>query len=109
MLLDIALVTQTLTSLIDKHVTSSPEASKVTPLSVSTQPPDKLQGDRTIGIYLYHITEDAQYKNLPPSSPDEPPVRFTPMGINLYYLLTGHSDLVGNTGVETEQTMVVSP
>ncbi len=106
MLLDIALVTQTLTSLIDKHVTSSPEASKVTPLSVSTQPPDKLQGDRTIGIYLYHITEDAQYKNLPPSSPDEPPVRFTPMGINLYYLLTGHSDLVGNTGVETEQTMV---
>src|SRR5437016_4933419 len=61
MLLDIALVTQTLTSLIDKHVTSSP---------------------------------------------DEPPIRFTPMGINLYYLLTGHSDLVGNTGVETEQTMV---
>jgi hypothetical protein len=106
MLLDISLVTQTLLSLIDKHVTSSPEAGKVTPLNVSALAPDNLTGDRTIGLYLYHITEDAHYKNLPPPSADEPPIRFTPMGLNLYYLLTGHSDLAGNTGVETEQTMV---
>jgi hypothetical protein len=106
MLLDIALVTQTLLSLIEKHVTASPEAGKVTPLTVSSLPPDRLTGDRTLGLYLYHITEDAQYKNLPPPSADEPPVRFTPMGLNLYYLLAGHSDLAGNTGAEAEQTMV---
>jgi hypothetical protein len=106
MLLDVALVTQTLLSLIDKHVTASPEAGKVTPLTVSALPPDRLSGDRVIGLYLYHVTEDAQYKNLPPPSGDQPPIRYTPMGLNLYYLLTGHSDLAGDTGVETEQTMV---
>ena len=106
MLLDIALVTQALLNLIDKHVTSSPEAGKVTPLSVSALPPDRLSGDRVLGLYLYHVTEDAQYKNLPPPSADEPPIRYTPMGLNLYYMLTAHSDLAGNTGVETEQTMM---
>jgi hypothetical protein len=106
MLLDIALVTQTLLSLIDKFVTSSPEAGKVTPLTVSPLPPDRLGGDRVIGLYLYHVTEDAHYKNLPPPSPDQPPIRYTPMGLDLYYLLTAHSDLTADTGVQTEQTML---
>lgn len=106
MLLDVALVTQTLTSLIQKHVTASPEAGKVTPLSVSPLPPDKLTGDHAIGLYLYHIVEDPQYKNLPPLSDEEPPVRYTPMGLNLHYLLTAHSDSLGATGVENEQTMM---
>jgi hypothetical protein len=78
----------------------------VTPLTVSPLPPDRLSGDRVIGLYLYHVTEDAHYKNLPPPSADQPPIRFTPMGVNLYYLLTGHSDLAGDTGVQTEQTML---
>ena len=106
MLLDIALVTETLISLIDKHIATSPEKAKVSPLDVSPLPPDKLSGDHTIGLYLYHITEDAQYKNLPPESLDVPPVRFTPMGLNLYYLLTAHSDIRGENGTENEQTMV---
>jgi hypothetical protein len=106
MLLDISLVTQTLMSLVDKYVTTSPEAPKVTPLDVVAMAPDKLTGDRTIGIYLYHMTEDPSYKNLPPPSGDQPPIRYTPMGLNLYYLLTGHSDLPSNTGPQTEQTMV---
>jgi hypothetical protein len=106
MLLDLSLVTQTLESLIFKLVTTSPEAAKVTPLTISAQPPDKLTGDHTIGIYLYHITEDAQYKNLAPSSPDLPPVRFIPMGLDLYYIITGHSDLSGEVGTQNEQTML---
>ncbi len=106
MLLDIALVTEALVNLINFHVTASPEAGKVTPLSVSPSPPDKLQGDRTIGMYLYHITEEAQYKNQPPVPGNEPPVRYTPMGLLLHYQLSGHSDVLGASGVETEQTMV---
>lgn len=106
MLLDLALVTQSLISLIDKHVKASPEAPKVVPLVVSPLPPDKLTGDRTIGLHLYHVTEDPHYKNLPPPSSDQPPIRFTPMGLNLYYHLSGHSDLAGATGLEKEQTMV---
>jgi len=106
MLLDIALVTEAMVNLIDFHVSSSPESGKVTPLLVTAQPPDKLSGDHTIGFYLYHITEDAQYQNIPPISGDEPPVRYTPMGLTLHYQLSGHSDAAGKSGVETEQTMV---
>jgi hypothetical protein len=106
MLLDLALVTQSLISLIDKHVKASPEASKVNPFTVSPLPPDKLTGDRTIGLHLYHITEDPHYKNLPPPSTDQPPIRFTPMGLNLHYQLCGHSDLPAPTNLVKEQTMV---
>ena len=106
MLLDIALVTETLISLIKKQIATSPEKAKVSPLEVWALPPDKLTGDHTIGLYLYHVTEDPQYKNLMPPGQDEPPVRFTPMGLNLYYQLTAHSDLGGTTAAENEQTMV---
>jgi hypothetical protein len=106
MLLDIALVTEALVNLLTFHVGASPEAGKVSPLTVTGQSPDKLQGDHTIGFYLYHITEDAQYQNVPAVSGDDPPVRYTPMGLTLHYQLSGHSDTVGPNAVETEQTMV---
>ena len=108
MLLDLSLVTQTLMTTIDHFINSLPtaEKSKVSPWLVSALPPDKLTGDRTIGIYLYHAIEDAQYKNLPPPSPDVPPIRFTPMGLDLFYQLSAHSELLGDAAAETEQTLM---
>jgi hypothetical protein len=106
MLLDVALVTEALLSLIEKQIATSPESAKVTPLHVWALPPDKLTGDHTIGLYLYHITEDPHYKNLEPPGLDRPPVRYTPMALNLYYQLTAHSDLIGHHSAENEQTMV---
>src|SRR5262249_9867439 len=86
-LLDISLVTRTLVSLIDKHVKASSAWSGAT-LRVVPQPPDKLVGQNTIGLYLYHVGEDAHYKNLPVVENNSLPLRFTPMGLNLYYQLT---------------------
>jgi hypothetical protein len=110
MLLDIALVTHTLLNLIKQHVMASLEAPKVSPLIVSALPPDKLSGDHAIGLYLYYIAEDAHYKNLPPPSGELPPIRYTPMGLNLYYQLTAHSNMPDTdfTGASTEneQTMI---
>src|SRR5258708_35927801 len=106
MLLDIGLVTETLRTLLLKQIATSPEYAKVNPLEVWPQPPDKLSGNHTIGLYLYHITEDAQYKNLAPPGMDQPPVRFRPMGLNLYYQLTAHSDILGISGPKNEQAMV---
>src|SRR5258707_15649928 len=107
MLLDIALVTETLMNLLRMQIATSPEFPKVAPLDVQAVPPDRLTGDHSIGLYLYHITEDAQYKNLAGPGQDIPPVRFTPMGVNLYYQLTAHSDLpVASTATQNEQTMV---
>jgi hypothetical protein len=62
-------------------------------LEVSALPPDKLKGDNTIGIYLYHIVENSFHKNIPSPGIEIPPVRYTPMALDLYYLLTAHSDL----------------
>jgi hypothetical protein len=106
MLLDISLVSQTLVSLIDKHVKASPEAGKVAPLLVTSEPADKLTGDHAIGIYMYHIAEDPHYKNLPSPSDEEPPVRYTPMGLNLFYQLTARSGLNGETATQKEQIMM---
>ncbi len=88
-LLNISLVTQALTTLISEYFRASPAWGATAP-TVSPQPPNLLTGD-SIGLYLYHIAEDAHYKNLPALGNDTPPVRYTPMGLNLFYQLTARS------------------
>jgi Pvc16 N-terminal domain len=100
-LLDLSQATQTLSNLLERRVKNGlaalgQPAPVINGLTISGLPVDKLTGDQTIGIFLYHVTEEAQYKNLPPVSSDQPPVRFRPMGLNLYYQLSAHSDLIGN-------------
>ena len=108
MLLNLSLVTETLINLIKKHVEASPEAppAVLTGLTVSAQPRDKLTVDNTIGMYLYHVTEDAHFKNLPAMSADTPPLRYTPMGLNLFYQLSAHSTAADNTGIFREQLLI---
>ena len=64
--------------------------------------PGELKGGNVIGLYLYHLSEDPQYKNLPSPGNDDPPIRYTPMGLNLSYQLTAHSD----NGILNEQYMM---
>jgi hypothetical protein len=93
-LLDVSLVTQALLTLIEENVKKSPAWSAANTLAVSPQPPDKLKGDRTIGLYLYHLREEAHTKSQNWPVDDEAPLRYCPMGLALHYLLTAHSDLV---------------
>ena len=88
-LLNLSLVTEALIRLIRLQVKDSPAWSGAEP-PVSPLPPDKVTGGG-LGLYLYHLTEDAQYKNLPAPAGNTPPVRYTPMGLTLYYLLSAHS------------------
>ncbi|HVN63329.1 MAG TPA: Pvc16 family protein, partial [Candidatus Binataceae bacterium] len=104
-LLDLSLVSKTMTNVIEQVLKASPEAPKYTPLSVTTLPPDKLTGDHAIGFYLYHAEEHPTFKNPEPAGLDVPPVRFTPLGLNLYYQLTAHSD-IRDTGAEMEQLLM---
>jgi hypothetical protein len=106
-LLDASLVTQALVTLITQSVLASPEAAKVAVLNVSPLSPDRLTGDHTIGLYLYYITENAQYKNPPPAiSGNDFPERFTPMGLDFHYILTAHSELPGDAGALQEQILM---
>ncbi|MGE5806266.1 MAG: DUF4255 domain-containing protein, partial [Ignavibacteria bacterium] len=107
-LLDLSLVTKTLTNLLEFYFKSSRiwNTNTGTCLSpaISPEPPDELDID-VVGIYLYHISEDSTYKNLPPKGNDIPPVRFIPMGLNLFYQLTAKSSSDG-TGTLKEQKMM---
>ena len=105
-LLDISQVTRSLITLLETHVQASPVWPVGTTLTVSPDPPDTLTGDNTLGLYLYHILEDPHNKNIDPMGSDQPPIRYTPMPLLLYYQLSGHSDLATPTGSFREQLML---
>lgn len=102
-LLDLSLVTATLQNVILRRVRAglialNQPATVLSALSVSALPTDQLTGDATVGFYLYHATEAPTLKNFPPPSQDTPPVRYTPMGLELFYQLSAHSALGGENG-----------
>lgn len=107
-LLDISLVTQTLINLIQFRFMASPTwnptGTNNTP-PVSPQPPDILKSE-SVGLYLYHIKEETQNKNISPPGNDNPPVRYIPMGLSLYYQLTAHSNLQTDQATLNEQKMM---
>jgi hypothetical protein len=109
-LLDLSLATQTLSNLLERRVKNGLTALGQPPavingLTISSLPPDRLTGDQTIGIFLYHVTEEAQFKNPAPVSRDQPQVRFLPMGLNLYYQLSAHSDLANEQSAPRTQLL----
>jgi hypothetical protein len=99
-LLDLSLVTTTLLRLLKARV--DPLWAELFPLSPPAPPPptvtysavssDKLTGDQVLGLFLYSATEDPYFKNQPPLYQDQPPVRFTPMGLQLQYQLVAHAN-----------------
>ncbi len=85
-LLDLSLVTRALVRLVEEAVSISPAWLPRPMPTVSPQPPDQLGAD-ALGVYLYHLVEAPHTKGAPPPAPGEPPVRFTPMGLDLHYQL----------------------
>ena len=89
-LLDISLVTRALIRVVKAYVPQSGVWTGPTDwdeIPISPLPPDRLETG-ALGIYLYHITEDAHFKNQPATGADTPPVRYTPMGLDLHYQLS---------------------
>jgi len=106
-LLDLSLVTQALVELLKAHIGNSagwPFATYGTPL-VTAQPPDQVAAG-TLGVYLYHVTEEAHLKNQAPAGRDSPPVRFTPMGLSLYYQISALGTGLGEQITKQEQTYI---
>ncbi|WP_433796252.1 DUF4255 domain-containing protein [Actinoplanes sp. CA-252034] len=86
-LLDLSMVTTALTSLVRAHISMSPAWILPQPPVVSALPPDQLAAG-SLGIYLYHLSEDGYLKNAPPPGPGTVPVRLIPMAVSLHYLVT---------------------
>jgi hypothetical protein len=88
-LLDLSLVTRALVRLVDEAIKISPAAPST--LVVTSLPPDKLNEDNSVGIYLYHLVEEAALKNQPWRGRPPAPSRYSPLGLNLHYVITTHS------------------
>ena len=100
-LLDLSLVTTTLLRLLKARVDPLwaelfppvPPPPTITYTGVSS---DKLTDDQALGLFLYSVAEDPHFKNQPPIYQDKPPVRFTPMGLQLQYQLVSHANDLGD-------------
>lgn len=88
-LLDISIVTEILIEFLKTYFNGSTIKSTKNP-TILPKPPDKIE-DTALALYLYHISEDNQYKNLQAPGNDSTPVRYVPMGLNLYYQLSAHN------------------
>lgn len=69
------------------------------------EPPSKLI-QNGVGFYLYHMQENAQFKNYPAPGQDKPPIRFTSLALNLYYQLSANYGREEGNGALDEQTMM---
>lgn len=92
-LLDLYKVTKTLTDLLMFNITKNIDPSLDELLQVTAIPPEQVQNaTNTLNFFLYHIAEDAYYKNALGPGSDVPNVAKTPMALNLFYILTAHHE-----------------
>lgn len=105
-LLDLGRVSRTLVKLIEEGIkTSSAWPAMLVP-AVGPLPPDQLSGDSSVGFYMYHLAEEAALKSQAWPGQGAVPVRFAPMALNLYFVLSAHSDLAGELGPYREQLLM---
>jgi hypothetical protein len=105
-LLDLSLVTSALIKLLDENIKASPAWGAIPGLTVSGLPPDRLGGDSALGMYCYHLTEDAAHKNATWAGRPTAPIRYSPMGLNLHYVLSARSELEGTLSPLREQLIM---
>jgi hypothetical protein len=99
-------VTKTLTDLLDKYIVNVLEPGFLN-LSVTDQIPTGLNGaQKTLNLYLYHAREDPSGRNLPANGADFPPAAYTPLGLELFYLLTAHHNVEAAADAEMQQRLM---
>ncbi len=91
-------VTDSLLRLLEESIKASPAWSLSLTLDVTSQPPDQLSGDNTVGLYLYHVGEDPHHLNTLPRTTAHVPQVHAALPLVLHYQLTAHSDITGKDG-----------
>lgn len=101
----IAEVSQTLLSLLRQEVDSRDDVVSLDAETIAlVDPEDVSVDDQTrLSVSLYHLEENAAMKNSQPRHPTDPNVKEgSPLGLDLYYLLTAHR---GGSDESTAQTL----
>jgi hypothetical protein len=92
-LLNLYKVTKTLTDLLKENITRNIDTSLPSTFDVTAIPPEQVENaENRLNFFLYHIAEDAYYKNALGPGSDVPNVAKTPMALNLFYILTAHHE-----------------
>lgn len=104
-LLDLSLVTKTLINVVRESINASSKKPPGT-VTVTSLPPHALAGDNAVGLYLFHLVEEAAHKNA--VWPNRPlhPQRFAPLALNLHYVLSTRSELPEGQGPYREQLLM---
>jgi len=105
-LLDLSLVTDAMIRLLGFQL---PEYGVLpaTPLNISPAPPDLVKGDYALSCYLFHIREEAHTKAQDWGADGAVPLRFKPMGLALYYVLSARSTMTNiNSRTYADQQMM---
>lgn len=102
---DIGDVTRALVDLISHEVAAFSEWNGATPAPVVPLPPDEVSSE-ALSFYLYHIEQDPHFRNPVEPSPAPVPVRLTPVGLKLHYLLTAHGADASADATYREQLMM---
>jgi hypothetical protein len=106
-LLNLFKVTKTLTELLTQNITTNIDKDAL--LTVTAVPPDRVDPKaNTLSLHLYHVAEDAHYKNALGPGNDVPNVAKTPMALRLFYILTAHheTDPASSFDAETQQKLM---
>jgi hypothetical protein len=102
---DLFKVTQALMDLLKQNIPTNIDDSVVP--NVTAAPPDKVANpDNTLSFHLYHVAEDAFYKNAVGPGNDVPNVAKTPLALNLFYILTAHHEKDDEFDTQTQQKLM---
>lgn len=102
---DLFKVTKSLADLLTQNITTNIDPG--VPLTVTAVPPDRVDPKtNTLSIHLYHISENAFYKNALGPGNDVPNVAKTPMALSLFYILTAHHDTDTEFDAQTQQKLM---
>lgn len=106
-LLDLSLVTSSLKKLLVDNINKAFYGGGNT-VTVTPEPPDKVGAvTNKISLYMYHVAEEAHYKNFEGPGTGERNVARTPMALCLYYILTAHHESPSpETDPLTQQTLM---
>jgi hypothetical protein len=90
-LIDLSLVTTGLMKLLDDNINKNIDAAAN--VSVTAEPPDKVGSvTNKLSLYMYHVAEEAFYKNMEGPGSGSRNVARAPMGLCLFYVLTAHHE-----------------
>jgi hypothetical protein len=90
-MLDLSRVTSTLAGVLTENINASLDSTLNPAVTVSTLPPERITGGANIlNLYLYHLSADPHYRNIPPEAAAPIPIQTVPMALVLYYIVTAH-------------------